>query len=168
MTQSPEANGQLADRHSILSPLEWRVVDMAKGDGPRSLNADGLVASLARNLFGVSVPRGLANERLEALRRFSVRAWHWDLVRTGDLLALLDCGYSPAHALEILAHIAGHRGFSPSVQDDLLNLGSGLERPIAPRRPSSSVPALSAPQSPRSQWRGQSGPLQGREPCLCR
>lgn len=148
MSEDPKANGAPAKRQQALSELHWRIVDMALADGRRSLNPDGFWASLSRRLFGISVPRPLANEGLEALRRFSVRAWHWNILRPGDVGRLIDAGYSRAAALEVLWHIASRRGCMPFVQDDLLDFRSGLEGPIAPTaQPSSSVHALPAPYS---------------------
>jgi hypothetical protein len=74
------------------------------------------VASLKRAFFGIETPRPLANERLEALRRFSVRAWFWDLVRTKDMRAFFEAGYSSNDAWRILNYVAAHRGFVPSVE----------------------------------------------------
>lgn len=112
---------------SALSYLDWKVVEMARADGPRSLNPDGFLARLSRDLFGLPVAMQLANDHLEALRRFSVRAWYWDLIRTKDLSALLAAGYSPTQALEILAHVAAFRGFTPSIQEESPEFASGLE-----------------------------------------
>jgi hypothetical protein len=103
---------------SLLSELDWRVVDMARADGPRSLNPDGFLARVARDLIGLPVPRRLTNPELEALRRFAVRAWHWDLIRASDVRAFLDAGYAREHVLEILARVAAERGFTPSIQDE--------------------------------------------------
>ena len=99
-----------------LSDLDWRVIEIARADGPRSLNPDGIAARLLR-LLGARVARRLANQGLEALRRFSVRAWYWDLIRTRDLEALIEAGYSSVHVQQILAHVAAFRGFTPSIQD---------------------------------------------------
>jgi hypothetical protein len=100
-----------------LSELDWRVVESAREDGPRSLNPDGMLARLYREFFGLPVARRLTNEKLEALRRFCVRAWYWDLIRNRDLRTLLEAGYSSAAVFQILAHVAGFRGFTPSIQD---------------------------------------------------
>jgi len=100
-----------------LSSLDWRVVEIARNDGPRSINPDGKLVRFLRDFFGLPIARRLANEKLEALRRFSVRAWYWDLIRTTDLRALMDAGYSSAAVFQILAHVAGYRGFTPSIQD---------------------------------------------------
>jgi hypothetical protein len=100
-----------------LRQLEWHVVEIAREDGPRSLNPDGFLARLSRDLFGLPMARRLANEKLEALRRFCVRAWYWDLIRTSDLRSLMDAGYSSMAVFQILAHVAGHRGFTPSIQE---------------------------------------------------
>jgi hypothetical protein len=100
-----------------LSQLEWRVVEIARENGPRSINPDGFWAQLSRDLFGLPVAQRLANEKLEALRRFCVRAWYWDLIPTSDLRNLANAGYSSAAVFQILAHIAGYRGFTPSIQE---------------------------------------------------
>lgn len=100
----------------FLTDAEWKVVEVARSDGPRSFNPEGLIANLAR-FFGVQVPLGLENERLEKLRRFSVRAWYWDLIRTKDVRALIAAGYSKTHVDEILAHVADFRGFTPTIQE---------------------------------------------------
>ena len=101
-----------------LNELEWRVVEIARENGPRSLNPDGVLARLSREWFGLPVAHRLANDSLEALRRFCVRAWYWDLIRTKDLRLLAEAGYSSRDAFQILAHIAVHRGFTPSIQED--------------------------------------------------
>ena len=60
-----------------LTDLEWKVVEIARTDGPRSINPDGPFARFLKIFFGLPVARPLANKRVEALRRFCVRAWHW-------------------------------------------------------------------------------------------
>lgn len=102
---------------SSLTDLDWRVVEIARADGPRSLNPDGLFSRFLRDFFGFPVARKLANERLEALRRFCVRAWYWDLIRTSDLMMLMNAGYPSIAVVQILAHVAGYRGFTPSIQE---------------------------------------------------
>ncbi|MCJ8159886.1 hypothetical protein [Sphingomonas sp. LaA6.9] len=89
---------------------------MARWDGPRSLNPDGLLARIERVVFGTDIPLPLANKRLESLRRFSVKIWFWQHVRERDLRALLETGFSLDDARRILAYIARHRGFAPSVE----------------------------------------------------
>lgn len=100
-----------------LTELDWKVIGMARADGPRSINPDGAFTRFLRDFFGLPITRKLANEKLEALRRFCVRAWFWDLIRTHDMRALMEAGYSSADALQILAHVAGYRGFTPSIQE---------------------------------------------------
>lgn len=102
---------------SSLTALDWQVVDMAKADGPRSINPDGPFTRFLRDFFGLPLPRKLANEKLEALRRFSVRAWFWDVIRTRDLRAFTDNGYTSVDVSQILAHIARARGFVPSIEE---------------------------------------------------
>lgn len=103
-----------------LSYLHWKVVEMAREDGRWSLDPDGFLTRIVGGLFPIKLARPLANDRLEALRRFAVRAWYWDLIRTKDLCALIDAGFSNEHARQILAHVASQRGFAPSVQDCLV------------------------------------------------
>jgi hypothetical protein len=107
-----------------LSYLEWKIVEMAHEDGPRSFSPDGLGARVIR-VIGFKVPNGLANERLEALRRFSVRAWFWDLIRSSDMKAFFDAGFSRRHALEIISRVSMSRGFTPTIENDSI--------PSAPR-----------------------------------
>ena len=106
-------------RQQLIGEIEWIVVEMAKTDGPLSLNPEGFRARVSRHLFGRPVPERLANDALEALRRFSVRAWYWDLIRNQDMRVLIEAGYSHAQAMEILAHVAERRGFSPNVEEGL-------------------------------------------------
>ena len=110
-------NALALTQRSSLTDLDWQVVGIARADGPRSLNPDGLLNRFVESLFGFPVARKLANEKLEALRRFCVRAWYWDLVRSKDLRMLMNAGYSSAAVFQILAHIAGYRGFSPSIEE---------------------------------------------------
>ena len=100
-----------------LGKMDWQIVEMARKDGPRSLNPDDLLSRVARSLFSIRLPRRLANDELEALRRFSVRAWFWDFVRTSDVQAFLGAGYTVTNAQRILAYVAHHRGFTPSFQE---------------------------------------------------
>ncbi|MCJ8159146.1 hypothetical protein [Sphingomonas sp. LaA6.9] len=95
--------------------MSWQVIDMARNDGPHSLNPDGIVVRIARSLFGIAVPRRLANDGLEALRRFSVRAWISDFVPAREVQDFLDAGYTVTDAKRILAYVAHHRGFTPSL-----------------------------------------------------
>jgi hypothetical protein len=102
----------------LLNDTEWIIVDMARKDGPRSLNPSGFWAGVSRHVLGIPIPRNLANRTLEALRCFAVRAWYWDVIRSDDIRMLVDAGYSQAQAMEVLAHVAAHRGFSPTVQEE--------------------------------------------------
>ena len=100
-----------------LTDLEWRVVEIAHSDGPRSINPDGRFTKFLREFFGLPIARKLANEKLESLRRFCVRAWYWDLIRGRDIRSLMEAGYTSADLFQILAHVASYRGFTPAIQD---------------------------------------------------
>ena len=43
-----------------LGKMDWQIVEMARKDGPRSLNPDRFLARVARDLFGIprSAPPG--------------------------------------------------------------------------------------------------------------
>jgi hypothetical protein len=97
-----------------LGERDWKIVELARKDGPRSLNPQGLIAGLMRSI-GFTVARPLANDGQEALRRFSVRAWYWDWIRARDVGALYAAGFSTTHAQAILAYVAKVRGFTPSL-----------------------------------------------------
>ena len=100
-----------------LTDLDWKVIDMARDDGPRSIYPDGVFTRFLRDFFGLPITRKLANESLETLRRFCVRAWFWDLIRTREVRALVAAGYTSVDVFQILAHVAGNRGFTPSIEE---------------------------------------------------
>ena len=100
--------------------LDWKVIAMAREDGPRSINPDGRFTRFLRNFCGLPIARKLANKKLEALRRFCVRAWFWDLIPTGDVRALMEAGYTSTDLFRILAHVAGFRGFTPSIEEGVI------------------------------------------------
>lgn len=99
-----------------LGRTEWAVVDDAREDGPRSANPNGLVARSMRFLFGVRIPRPLTNERLEALRRFAVKAWYRAELKAHDMRALFEVGFDSNDAWRVLAHVATRRGIMAEVE----------------------------------------------------
>jgi hypothetical protein len=101
----------------LLSEADWIIVEMAKRDGPLSLNPNGVWARISRNLLGMRIPGRLTNHVQEALRQFSVRAWFWNLIRNCDMRQLIEAGYSDVQAMQILAHIASRRGYSPTIEE---------------------------------------------------
>ena len=103
-----------------LTDLDWRVVGLARLDGPRSINPDGRFTRFLRDFFGLPMARKLASEKLEALRRFCVRAWFWDLIPTRDVRALMEAGYASVDVFQILAHVADVRGFTPSIEEGVI------------------------------------------------
>jgi len=138
-----------------LTALDWKVVDMARLDGRRSIAEPGQIARLARVLFGVPAAPRLANRRLEALRRFCVRAWYWKLIRADDTRPAIDAGYAMPDLLEILGHIAHQRGFAPRIIE---HTHSNRDWKAASPNSLLSSPALPAPRHPSP--RGQSHPNQ--------
>ena len=102
-----------------LTALDWQVIEVARMDGPRSINPDGRLTRFLRDFFGLPITRKLASDKLEALRRFCIRAWYWDLVRSRDVRAVMEAGYTSVDVFQILAHIAGFRGFTPTIEDQV-------------------------------------------------
>ena len=100
-----------------LTNLDWQEIGLARADGPRSINPDGRFARFLRDFLGLPTPQKLANEKLDALRRFCVRAWFWDLIPTRDVRALMEAGYTSVDVFQILAHVADIRGFTPSIDE---------------------------------------------------
>ena len=95
---------------SALGRDEWSVVEFARNDGLWSLNPDGFVQKLIRTLFGVRPPQPLANERLEALRRFAVIAWHKGTVgAAGHARDLIAAGFSSTAVRQVLDYVARRR-----------------------------------------------------------
>ncbi len=93
-------------QQSSLTDLDWRVVGIARADGPRSINPEGRFTRFLREFVGVPIARSLANPKLEALR--------------ATCTCLRKAGYSSIAMLQILAHVAGLRGFTPSLQEELV------------------------------------------------
>ena len=89
-------------RQAALSATEWSIVAMAERDGLASVRDQRGLALVLRRFFGLKPPNRLANERLEALRRVAVFAWHyrWS-VPSWEVRAFIDAGYSTAQ-LELL------------------------------------------------------------------
>lgn len=95
---------------TALTALEWSIVAMAEKDPISSLREPGRFLSLLRSLFGVRRPNRLANDRLEALRRVAVHAWHyrWN-VPDSELREFVAAGYSLDHYQLIQSSIAQAR-----------------------------------------------------------
>ena len=92
------------------------VVEMARAEGPRSADPGLLLNRLARLLFGIAVARPLANERLEAIRRFAVAAWFRDEVPESRMRALFEAGVSSNDAARLLDYVGSRRGLTPEVE----------------------------------------------------
>jgi hypothetical protein len=59
-----------------FSPLEWTVIGLARHDRLSSLTRPGRFGQILSRLFGIGGNQSwLADPKLEALRRFAVRAW---------------------------------------------------------------------------------------------
>lgn len=99
-----------------LGKLEWEIVEIARVNGPRGSNPDSLGTLLLRKLFGIASVRPLANERLEGLRRFAVKAWFRNCIRVRDMRAFFEAGFSSNDAWRVLAHVAARRGRMPDIE----------------------------------------------------
>lgn len=91
-----------------LSALEWSVVAMAERDGLSSIREPGRFLVALRSIFGIRRPNRLANDRLEALRRMAILAWHhnWNVPKS-EIAAFLGVGFSIDH-YELIQDSIGH------------------------------------------------------------
>ncbi|OAN55775.1 hypothetical protein [Sphingobium sp. TCM1] len=114
----PLAGPQMAVGSSIVPPAsatdfsaqEWQIVSLARTDGLRSLQGPGRFARLRRWIFGEETNLALASDRLEALRRLAVEAWHKGYaVSLSGLAAFRAAGFSTAQLELLLATISAGR-----------------------------------------------------------
>ncbi|WHO38528.1 hypothetical protein PMI04_018620 [Sphingobium sp. AP49] len=93
-----------------FSAQEWQIVDFARTDGLRSLRGPGSFARLRKWIWGEEHSPTLASERLEALRRLAVEAWHKGYaVSLSALAAFRAAGFSTAQLELLLATISAGR-----------------------------------------------------------
>jgi hypothetical protein len=90
------------------SALEWSVVAMAERDGLSSIREPGRFLSALGSVFGIRRPNRLANDRLEALRRMAILAWHhhWNVPKS-EIAAFFAAGFSVDH-YELVQDSIGH------------------------------------------------------------
>ncbi len=101
--QSAAADHIANDR---LSPLEWAVVVLARGDTLSSLREPGRLSVALGNLFGKRPNPRLADPRLEALRRLAVRTWHDRVTAPAQEMAdFLAAGFTTGQYHTMLASI---------------------------------------------------------------
>lgn len=90
-------------RSAGFTPLEHRVITLARDETPVTAPERGLRASVADWLRSVPQPRPLANERLEALRRLASDLWHGqDAVGSGNLALFRAAGFDDRHVALLL------------------------------------------------------------------
>lgn len=96
-------------RHSpvaSLSGLEWSVVALARNDPVSTLHQPGRIAVAMSILFRARFNPGLADARLEALRRIAVLVWRrGSTVPHDELKAFVDAGFTPAQYQLLVASI---------------------------------------------------------------
>ena len=83
---------------ATLTALEWSIVAIAEKDSVSSLREPSRFVAALGSLFGIRRPNRLANDRLEALRRLAVHAWHyrWN-VPESELRRFIAAGYTEEH-----------------------------------------------------------------------
>jgi alkylhydroperoxidase family enzyme len=92
-----------------LSALEWSVVALARRDTLGSLRHPSRLSLAMRVVLKTPNPR-LADERLEALRRMAVLAWHHNYAVPGhEVKAFLAAGFSPAQYDTMMASLSAAR-----------------------------------------------------------
>ncbi|ONF95404.1 hypothetical protein [Sphingomonas jeddahensis] len=98
---------------SRLGALEWAVVALARRDTLSSLRAPGRMSTALRAILRQNNPR-LADERLEALRRMAVLAWHHSFqVPTSELRAFFGAGFTVGQYEAMMASIVATRAKEP-------------------------------------------------------
>lgn len=90
-----------------LSALEWSVVALAERDGLSSIREPSRFITALGSLFGLKRPNRLANERLEALRRIAILAWHhrWNVPKS-ELASFFEAGFT-ADQYELIQNSIG-------------------------------------------------------------
>ena len=79
-----------------FSSLEWSIIRLARGQDLSTIREPGLVRRFYYWIIGRRGNRGLANERLEALRRIAVLSWHFGFSVAGENVAdFLSAGFTP-------------------------------------------------------------------------
>ena len=80
----------------FFNPLEWSVIRLARADSISTLRPAGRIRRFFSWLMGRTGEPGLANEKLEALRRMAVLSWHYGFTVPGDDVAnFISAGFSP-------------------------------------------------------------------------
>jgi hypothetical protein len=91
---------------ALFERQEWEIIALAARDGLSSLHAPGRTARMLGWLFGSRPDRRLANDRLEALRRFAVLAWHHGYETPAEAMkTFLDEGFSRDQLALLLSSI---------------------------------------------------------------
>ncbi|RDE06882.1 hypothetical protein [Sphingomonas aracearum] len=103
------AGTTIAPDEGRLSALEWSVVALARRDSLSSLRTPGRIAVAMRVVLKTPNPR-LADERLEALRRMAVLAWHHNYAVPGhEVKAFLAAGFTLAQYDTMMASLSAAR-----------------------------------------------------------
>lgn len=107
---APRPEPEVSNHVTGFSALEWLVVALARKDHLSSLRAPGRIGAALSRVFGGRGEPRLANERLEALRRFAVLAWHrGHNVPRSELAAFREAGFTPHQAETLLESVLGAR-----------------------------------------------------------
>lgn len=95
---------------ATLEPLEWQVVALAQSDRLSTLRRPGSWDKWSALIFGPRPSPVLASERLEALRRLSVEAWHRGYAVTPSAFAdAQEAGFTADQLELLLASISAGR-----------------------------------------------------------
>lgn len=102
----------MSSTNDRLTELEWRVVAIARKDGPFSLRRPGRLTTMVRVLLNRPNPM-LTDLRLEALRRMAVLTWRRGYsVLPQEVRAFFDAGFT-AGQYETLADYIGAARVTP-------------------------------------------------------
>lgn len=110
-----------------FTALEWQVIALAERDRLSSIREPGRIATAMGSIFGGHSHAQLADERLEALRRLAVIAWHGPMLSDDNIDDFIDAGFShdQLHLLrrsirgrKIGAQSQGNRAPPPALEPD--------------------------------------------------
>lgn len=104
----PEADG--AQERAGFTPLEWKVIALARRDRLSSLAEPGPISRALGGIFGLGASSRLADPKLEAVRRIAVHAWHkGHALPVSEIAAFKAEGFTTAQVETLLASVGAAR-----------------------------------------------------------
>jgi len=110
---APPPQAEDALERTGFSPLEWKVIALARRDRLSSLAEPGPISRALGGLFGLGSNSRLADPKLEAVRRIAVHAWHKGYtLPISEIAAFKAEGFTSAQVETLLASVGTARAAS--------------------------------------------------------